>query len=73
MSADRVAARRAYRRAAQGYLTPSQRPGCNDCRHCGPQSYTFNDGRSARHCALGGFFVSPGGICKHHQPERKPK
>lgn len=58
--------RYATRRTEAGYLTPAQREGCRSCRHRGAEALQF-DIAPAYYCTAHGFYVSPGGICKHYQ------
>lgn len=60
---------------AQGYLAPSQRDGCRSCAHRSETAIQLEFGASYE-CQLGGFLVSPGGICPRHQSRpaiRQPK
>lgn len=54
------------RRTGQGYKAPAERDGCRNCRHCSWAPRGFGEGTYS--CKLGGFFVSPRGICNNHQP-----
>lgn len=54
------------RRTGQGYKAPAERDGCRNCRYCSWAPRGFGEGTYS--CKLGGFFVSPRGICDHHQP-----
>ena len=53
------------RNLSQGYQPPAQRDGCRNCRHCSWAPRGFGEGTYS--CKLGGFFVSPRGICSKHQ------
>ena len=57
------------RKLSQGYQPPAQRDGCRNCAHRSAAALGADpDGRIAFNCKLGGFFVSPRGICNNHQP-----
>lgn len=57
------------RKAMQGYQSPWQRPACRTCVHgteiMGRERRSPHD---AMQCRLGGFHVSPLGICPSHEP-----
>lgn len=58
----------ASRRADQGYLSPSQREGCRSCADRSAAGLRLDRDFDAYECLLGGFIVSPGGICPHYRP-----
>ena len=58
----------AARKRSQGYLAPSERDGCRNCRHRSADGWRYETGSMVYDCTLGRFFVVPGGICNHHQP-----
>ena len=55
------------RRSALGYQAPAEREGCRSCRHRSAEALSFDGGRIAYDCRLGGFLVVPGGICREYQ------
>ena len=64
MSRDRYAARM----AAQGYQRPGERPACRNCAHSAEvQGMRRRTADEPMDCRLGGFLVSPMGICDRHE------